>query len=101
MGKSGEWIFQPITTLLYEDYPYSVNVTDQTKLHHVETSLYKGVSTFLAQADCGSISSKCECIHIFGPDLHLLGLAEFGCIHIFGPDWYLLVLAECGYHLQM
>ena len=86
MGKSGKLTFQPITTLLYEDYLYSVNVTAQTKHHHyVETSLYKDVSTFVAQAYCGSISSKCGCIHIFGPDWYLLGLAECECIHIFWP----------------
>ena len=98
MGKSGKWTLQPITTLLYEDYPYSVNVTAQTKHHHiVEISLYKDVSIFIAQAYCGSISSKRGCIHIFGPDWYLLGLAECGCIHIVSPDWYLLGLAECGY----
>ena len=29
MGKSGKRIFRP--KIFYEDYPYSVNVTDQTK----------------------------------------------------------------------
>ena len=62
--KSGKWTFQPITTL-YGGYPYSVNVTAQTKHHHcMETSLYKNVSTFLAQAYCGSNSSKCGYISI-------------------------------------
>ena len=43
MGKSGKWTFQPMTTLLYEDY-----VTAKTKHHnYVETSLYEDVSTFL------------------------------------------------------
>ena len=64
LGKSGKRTFQPITTL-YEDYPYSVNVTAQTKHHHyVETLLCKEVSTFLAQAYCGSISSICGYIAI-------------------------------------
>ena len=71
MGKSGKWTFQPMTTL-YEDYPYSVNVTAKTKniiivwkhryirmfphfyprlivvafLQNVDTSLYIDVSAF-------------------------------------------------------
>ena len=65
VGKLGKWTFQPITKL-YEDYPYFVIVTAQTKHHHyVETSLYKDISTFLAQAYCGSISSKCGYIAVW------------------------------------
>ena len=65
MGKSDELTFQPIAKM-YEDYPYFVNVTAQTKHHYyVKTLLYKDVSTaVLVQAYCGSISLKCGYIAI-------------------------------------